>query len=143
MQRVSLALLIVAAAFAAMVLELGLGRNHDHRAALYIFVGVFVVGYPLLFFCCKRGWWEVWQTCLLGVIAGVLCALPFANGSFGIQFLLLVFIIAGAALGLLFWLIAIWRNEDLTCPKSFCLPCGMAYRVARKAMLRRNQFQSK
>ncbi len=142
MQRVSLALLIVAAAFAAMVLELGLGLN-PHRAALFVFFGAFVVGYPLLYQCCKRGWWEVWQTCLLGVIAGVFCTLPFANGSFGFQFLLLIFVIAGAVLGLLFWLIAIWRNEDLTCPKSFCLPCGMAYRVARKAMPRRDQFQSK
>jgi hypothetical protein len=142
MQRVSLALLIVAAAFAAIVLELELGRNHL-QAALFIFVAVFVVGYPLLYLCCKRGWWKIWQTCLLGIIGGVLCTLPFANGSFGFQFLLLVFVIAGAILGLLFWCIAIWRNEGLTCPKSFCLPCGMAYRVARKAMLRRDQLQSK
>ncbi|MDP1526977.1 MAG: hypothetical protein Q8M20_14275 [Rhodocyclaceae bacterium] len=142
MQRVSLALLVVAAAFAAMVFELGLGRN-PQRAALFVFVGVLVVGYPLLFLCCKRGWWKIWQTCFLGMIGGMICTLPFTNGPFGIQFLLLVFVIAGAALGMLFWLIAIWRNVDLTCPKSFCLPCGMAYRVARKAMLRRDQFQSK
>lgn len=142
MQRVSLALLIVAAAFAAMVFELELGRNHQW-AALSVFVGVFVVGYPLLYLCCKRGWWKIWQTALLGLVGGILCTLPFANGSFGFQFLLLVFGIAGIALGLLFWLIAIWRNEDLTCPRSFCLPCGVAYRVARKAMLRRDQLQSK
>ncbi|GAB1391884.1 hypothetical protein MASR1M60_00470 [Rhodocyclaceae bacterium] len=142
MQRVSLALLIVAALFAAMVFELGLGRDHQ-RAALFVFAGVFVGGYPLLYLCCKRGWWKLWQTGLLGIIAGVLCTLPFANGSFGFQFLLLVFVIAGAVLGLLFWLIAIWRNENLTCPRSFCLPCGVAYRVARKAMLRRDQLQSK
>lgn len=142
MQRVSLALLMVAAAFAVMVLELGLGRNHE-RTALFVFIGVFVIGYPLLYLCCKRGWWQIWQTALLGMTGGALCALPFANGSFGFQFLLLLFAIAGVALGILFWLVAIWRNENLTCPKSFCLPCGMAYRVARKAMLRRDQLQSK
>ena len=142
MQRVSLALLIVAAAFAAMVLELELGRNHQ-QAALSVFAGVFVVGYPLLYLCCKRGWWKIWQTTLLGIVGGILCTLPFANGSFGFQFLLLVFVIAGMALGPLFWLIAIWRNDNLTCPRYFCLPCGEAYRVARKAMLRRDQLQSK
>lgn len=142
MQRVSLALLIVAAAFAAMVLELELGRNHQ-QAALFVFGGVFAVGYPLLYLCCKRGWWKIWQTTLLGIVGGILCTLPFANGSFGFQFLLLVFGIAGTALGLLFWVIAIWRNDNLTCPRSFCLPCGVAYRVARKAMLRRDQLQSK
>lgn len=142
MQRVIFALMCVAGAFAALVFELGLGQPGGW-AALWTFAGVAVLGFPLLNLCCKRRWWAVWQTGLLGIVGGLLVALPYAGGTFRSDFLFLLFVVAGAVLGVLFWLIAIWRNTDLTCQRSFCLPCGIAYRVAHNALNRRKLLQSK
>jgi hypothetical protein len=50
----------------------------------------------------------------------------------------MAFVLTGATLGALFWFAALWRNDDLTCPKSFCLPCGMVYKVARNGLRRRD-----
>lgn len=134
MGRVLTGLMCVALAFAALVFELGLGQPGG-LTALWTFAGVAGIGFPMLFLCCKRRWWEVWQTALLGTLGGVLVALPFADGPFRASFLIGLMAVAGALLGLVFWLIAIWRNIGLTCPKSFCLPCGLAYRVARNKLL--------
>lgn len=138
MRRVILALLGVAGAFAALAVALELDRGGGVlRLAGGVFVGVLAAGYPLLFFCCKRRWWAPWQMILLGALGGALCALPFAGGSFAFGFLLLIFVLAGAGIGLGFWFTALWRNDGLTCPKSFCLPCGTVYQVARNGLQRR------
>lgn len=139
MLRVIIALFGMACGFAALVVFLQLGQAQDRVgwAAAGIFVGVIAAGYPVLYQFCKRQWWEIWRYLLLGFFAGGLCALPFAGGPYIFRFLLLTFVLVGAILGLLFWLAAIWRNADLTCPKSFCLPCGMVYQVARRSLLRR------
>lgn len=138
MQRVIIAWLGVAAGFAALVVWLELGRDHTAtlRAAAGVFCGMLVVGYPALYLCCKRQWWDCWRFLLLGAGLGVLGALPFAGGPFAFGFLLFIFALAGIGLGFLFWFAALWRNEGLTCPKFFCLPCGMAYRFARNALRR-------
>jgi hypothetical protein len=139
MHRVMFALLGEAAAFAALVLWLELGREVERTAhgALGVFVGVLCVGFPAMYYCCKNRMWELWRAILLGALCGGICALPFSGGQFAFPFLLAVFVLAGAGFGLVFWFAAIWRNDNLTCPKSFCLPCGKAYRVARAALLRR------
>jgi peptidoglycan/LPS O-acetylase OafA/YrhL len=139
MRRVIAALLGVAAGFAALVFWLDLAREGGGtlRAALGVFAGVLAMGFPVLYWCCKRRYWEAWRFLLLGILGGGLCALPFAGGPFAFGFLLLVFLVAGTLLGLLFWLVAIHRNTGLTCPKSFCLPCGKVYKVARNALGRR------
>jgi len=136
MPRVLAGWFFMAAAFAAMVywLELGAGSL---RATGFTFAGVLLIGYPVLYLCCKRGWWTPFHTVGLGLVAGFLVALVFDDGKVLMQFLLLIFLVAGALFGLGFWIMAIWRNEDLTCPKSFCLPCGTVYRVARNAIRRR------
>ena len=138
MRRVVLGLCAVAAAFAGLVLEFDLGRSSasNNRAAALVFVCVVGVGYPVLGFFCKRCWWQPWRLALLGTVAGLLCAVPFQGGGFNFSFLLLTFGLAGLVLSLVFWGIAIWRNDELACPKSFCLPCGI-YKVARKALLHR------
>lgn len=140
MRRVIFALLGAASAFAALAvgLELDRGSGSIWRLAGGVFAGVLAVGYPALYLCCKRRWWESWQMILLGTLGGGLCALPFAGGPFAFGFLLLILMLAGAGIGLGFWLAAIWRNDGLTCPKSFCLPCGTVYKVARKGVQRRN-----
>ncbi len=138
MLRIAIALMGAALTFAALAYVLDLGRDHEStaRAAAVMFVCVLGLGYPVLGFFCKRGWWQPWRLILLGVTSGLLCALPFNNGAFNFDFLLLIYGATGAVVGMLFWCAALWRNDDLTCPKSFCLPCGM-YRVARKALLHR------
>jgi hypothetical protein len=139
MHRVMFALAGLAVAFSALAfwLEPGRGRWSAEASALGAFVAVLAVGFPVLYYCCKRGLWEVWRFTVLVALVGGLCALPFYGGPFRFPFLLAIFVLAGALFGLAFWLAAIWRNDDLTCPKSFCLPCGKAYRVARAALLRR------
>lgn len=137
MRRVQFALLGLAAAFAALAfwLEPGRGRWSAPFDAAGAFAAVLAVGFPVLYRCCRRGQWEVWRFVVLVALVGALCALPFYGGPFAFPFLLAIFVLAGALFGLAFWFAAIWRNEDLTCPKSFCLPCGTVYRVARRALL--------
>lgn len=140
MRRVIAALLGVAAAFAALVIWLELGRESGGtvRAALAMFGGVLMGGFAALYLCCKRHCWEIWRFILFGTLGSGLCALPFAGGSFSFGFLLALFLLAGAGASVLFWLAAIWRNDGLTCPKAFCLPCGVAYKVARNALRQPN-----
>lgn len=138
MQRVIIALAGVACAFAALAVLLNLQRTMGSAVLLAggIFAGVMAIGYPLLYLYCKRRWWEMWRFALLGMLIGAACAVPFGGGRFSFGFLLLTFVLAGAIFGQLLWLGAIWRNDDLTCPKSLCLPCGTAYKVARNALTR-------
>ncbi len=139
MRRVVLALLGEAVLFAALIFWIGSGESGfaAGRGALGVFVSVLLVGFPSLYYCCKRGLWDAWRFVLLGSLSGLLCALPLYGGPYLFGFLLLLFVVAGAAFGGLFWFSAIWRNKDLTCPRSFCLPCGAVYKVARNALSRR------
>lgn len=139
MRRVFIALLGLAASFAALVYWLDLAREGSGtlQAACGVFAGVLALGFPVLYWCCKRRYWEAWRFALLGGLAGGLCTLPFVGGPYAFTFLLLIFLVAGAVLGLGFWLAAIHRNDGLTCPKSFCLPCGQVYKVARNVLGRR------
>ena len=133
MQRVLAGLVFMAASFAALVFWLELGA-HPAWSALGVAAGVLVIGYPLLYLCCRRGWWTPFHTVALGLLAGFLVGLSFDDGKILLQFLLMITLLVGGVLGLIFWWIAIWRNENLTCPKSFCLPCGTVYRFARAAI---------
>lgn len=133
MRRVLLTLLGEAAAFAALVIwfessHAAAGRG---RGALGVFLGLLAIGLLALFYCCKRRRWDAWRFLMVGALGGAFCALPFYGGTGVFGFLLLIMALAGAGFGLLFWFTAIWRNDDLTCPKSFCLPCGTTYKVAR------------
>jgi hypothetical protein len=139
MRRVLFALLGEAALLAALIFWLGSGEAGfaAGRGALGVFVSVLMVGLPSLYYCCRRGLWDAWRFVLLGALGGLLCVLPFYGGPYLFGFLLVLFVAAGAVFGGLFWLLAIWRNLDLTCPTSICLPCGTVYKVARKAFSRR------
>lgn len=139
MLRVIIALAGVAFGFAMLVVFLELERvaGRTVQAAAWTLISVLAIGYPVLYQCCKRRWWELWRFILIGTLGGALCALPYSGGSFSFGFLLLIFTLAGSGLGIAFWLVAIWHNDDLTCPKSFCLPCGV-YKVARNALKQAN-----
>ncbi len=139
MRRVIFTLLGEAVVFAVLVIWFELGHVDAGRGqgALGVFVSVLAIGLPILFYCCKRRRWEAWRFILLGALGGALCSLPFYGGTLLFSFLLPLFALAGACFGLLFWFTAIWRNDDLTRPKSFSLSCGKEYKVVRNALKQR------
>lgn len=136
MRRIMLALFGTAGLLAALIFWLGSSEAGiaTGRGAVAVFVSVLLVGVPALYYCCRRGLWEAWRFVLFGALAGLLCAAPMASGQHHYGLVAVVFVAAGAVWGVLFWLAAIWRNRDLNCPKSICLPCGTVYRVARNVL---------
>lgn len=136
MRRVMLTLLGAAVLISALIFWLASGETGlaAGSGALAVFFSVLMVGLPSLYYCCRRGIRELWRFALLGALAGLLCALPLHGGPYLFAFLAMLFVLAGAGFGALFWLAAIWRNPDLDCPKSICLPCGTVYRVARHTL---------
>ena len=72
------------------------------------------LGVPAFVFCYRRGWLEWWQMVLGGALVGLVCALPFAVGGTVLAAALApAFFALGLLLGLLFWLLALWRNNRL------------------------------
>jgi len=138
MRRVVFALLGEAALFAALIAWLGVDRalGGAGQGAMGVFVGVLAVGFPALYYCCKNRLWDLWRAILLSAMCGAICALPFVGGNFNPLFLIFFCAVCGAGFGVIFWIAAIWRNDNLTCPKSFCLPCGAIYKVARNTLAR-------
>ena len=140
MVRAIAALLCAALTFPAFALALGL---HEALGGFFVVVGwlsgaVLLLGLPTLILFCKRQWWQPWRFVLGGTLGGAICALPFAGGGrFGFVYLVLIFALGGLFLSIGFWFAAVWRNRDLTCPREFCLPCGVAYRYARNALRQR------
>jgi len=140
MVRALVALFGAALAFPAFALVLGL---EEALGGTWFVVGslsgaVILLGLPTLVAFCKLQWWEPWRFVAGGMLGGALCAVPFAgSGRFGFAYLLVIFALAGLFLSVAFWFAAVWRNRDLTCPKEFCLPCGVAYRYARDALRQR------
>lgn len=141
MRRVILVLICAAVLLAALISWLGAGETGfaAGRGALAVFLSVLIVGLPSLYDCCRRGLWEAWRFMLFGAASGLLSALPLYGGPYLFRFLLVLFVAAGAAGGALFWLAAIWRNRDLSCPKTLRLPDGTVYRVARTALVRQSK----
>jgi hypothetical protein len=140
MTRAMAALFAAAFAFPALALALGFGEalGGDWFVGGVTFALVICCGFPALSLYCKRRWWEPWRFIAGGTLCGALFALPFAgSGRFGFGYLVLIFALIGSLLAVAFWVAAIWRNEELTTPREFCLPCGIAYRYARNALRRR------
>lgn len=141
MGRALVALLATALVFAASLLTLDLHRNLGSAAfvATFTVCGVLVLGLPVLVLFCKRQWWSPLRFALGGALGGALFAVPFANGRFSVVYLVVTLMLVGLISGIGFWFAGIWRNENLTCPKEFCLPCGIAYKYARNALRQRLQ----
>lgn len=140
MTRAMVALLGAALAFPGLLLALGFGEalGGDRFVGGLMFALVVCCGFPALSLYCKRRWWEPWRFIVGGISGSALLALPFlGSGRFGFGYLVLIFALVGTLLSPAFWLAAIWRNEELTTPREFCLPCGVAYRYARNALRRR------
>ncbi len=133
---------LLGAAFAFPAFALALGLEEALGGTLFVFASlagsVVLLGLPTLVAFCKLQWWEPWRFVAGGTLGGAICALPFAgSGRFAFAYLLVIFALTGFLLSIAFWFAAVWRNRELTCPKEFCLPCGVVYRYARNALTRR------
>lgn len=141
MHRAIAAFLAVALAFPASVVLLDLHHalGGMMKVGLVLFAGVLATGLPALILFCKRQWWQPWRFLAGGTLGGALCALPFVGaGRFSPLFLIGLFALAGLVYAGLFWLAAVWRNDNLTCPREFRLPGGIRYKFARGALRRSN-----
>lgn len=139
MSRAIAALFAAALAFPILVVALGMHRTLGGALPVgaLLFGCVLALGFPTLGLFCKRRWWDLWRFVGGGTLGGALCALPFAgSGNFNFAFLVVIFALLGTAVSVPFWLAAVWRNPELTCPREFCLPCGFVYRYARNVLRR-------
>lgn len=75
-------------------------------------------GLPLLFVFRRNGWWRWWQFALGGIFAGVAWSLTALSNGWShwstAAFFSMYCIPLGLVHGLLFWLVAVWRNTGLT-----------------------------
>lgn len=141
MRRVILTLLVFAGLGAALIFWLGNGISSPAvaGAAVVFFLGLLLVGFLFCRLCCRLKRWEAWRFILFWAAFGLLWVLPFQGGRYQTGLLATIFAIIGALAGAAFWGLAIWRNHDLTCPKSICLPCGTVYRMACHALSRQSK----
>jgi len=73
-----------------------------------------LLGVPAFVFCYRCGWLEWRQMALGGALVGLVCVLPFAVGGTVLAAALApAFFALGLLLGLLFWVLALWRNNRL------------------------------
>lgn len=137
MGRVALAFAVAVFAFPLFVLLSG--RPDAWGGALRVgaitVTGVLVLGVPAFLFFRYRRWWELWRFMLGGALGGVLCAPVFmATAAPSFWFFAILFALGGACHALLFWLMAAWRNPELTTPSQYSLPGGATYKRARRAL---------
>lgn len=142
MARAILALLAAALAYPSSVLALGLHKSLGGalQVGVVLFFCVLGMGLPALVAFCKLKWWGFWRLVAGGTLGGALCALPFVGSAqVHLLFLVVIFALAGTVSAVLFWVAAIWRNNNLTCPKEFRLPGGAVYRFAYDALRRQGR----
>jgi len=136
MSRALAAFALVILLFAALLWLLGFDRSSGGLTAIAQATAIaFGCGLPTLIWFCKCQWWQLWRFLAGGMLGGMLCALPFLDGGLAPPALLTVFAVLGLGHAWLFWLLAVWRNRNLTCPAFFRLPDGARYPVARSVRL--------
>jgi hypothetical protein len=117
MQRVILALAVVASAYPLLILLAG-GQFAVGGAVIVGIVTVgasLLAGVPLAFWFVKRGWLKFWQSLLVGGGLGVVVGLAFntfveLSAAFGF---ILKFVALGGLHTGVFWVLAFWRNQRL------------------------------
>lgn len=137
MGRVALAFAVAVFAFPFFILMSGTpdAWGGALRVGSVTAAGVLGMGLPAFWFFRCRGWWQPWKFIAGGAIGGLLGAALFLKiDSANFIFFATVFAIGGATHALLFWFIAAWRNPTLTMPAKYCLPGGITYRAAPRAL---------
>jgi ABC-type tungstate transport system substrate-binding protein len=116
MRRVAITFALFASAYPllAFVMRGAFGPAGALTLAGVTTAATVVLGVPAFILMCRRGWLEWWQLLCGGAAIGFVCALPFAiAGSALVLALIPTFLVLGAAHGVLFWGLAIWRNAGL------------------------------
>jgi hypothetical protein len=74
--------------------------------------GIALLGVPAFLLFRRRGWLAWWQLGAGGAVLGLACALPFAVAGTALATALApAFAALGMLHGILFWLLALWRNR--------------------------------
>jgi hypothetical protein len=111
---------------AAFVAGNALGFGGALAVAGITTLGMLGCGVPAFLLVRRRGWLEWWQLAFGGALIGLVCTLPFAVGGAALVGALApAFFALGVLHGLLFWVLAIWRNTGLP-RRSTLTPAGDA-----------------
>lgn len=117
MIRVVLAFVIVALIYPLIAMVTG-GAVGGWRAldiGTVTLPATFVLGLIGFALFSRRGWLDWWEVALGGAVIGLFCATLLALGDARLfPVFAPTFLGLGAAHGLLFWFLAIWRNAALT-----------------------------
>jgi hypothetical protein len=112
MWRVVLGFLVCGLAYPLVVLTQGGG--HVQEAATLIaaiaLLALLLIGLPIVILCFFKRWFRLWQFVLAGAFTALLVGTPFLRSTPPFWLFLAV---VGSAHGLLFWLVAIYRNRSL------------------------------
>ncbi len=139
MGRVAIAFAVAAFAFPLFILLSGTpdAWGGALRVGAITVTGVLGMGVPaFLFFRCRH-WWELWKFIVGGALGGLLCAIFFMKTDApNFWFFAILFAAGGTFHAVLFWLIAVRRNLQLTTPNQYCLPGGVIYMTARRTLAR-------
>jgi hypothetical protein len=139
MGRVALAFAAAVFAFPLFILLSGTpdAWGGALRVGAMTATGVLGVGVPAFLLFHRRRWWELWKFVAGGALGGLLCVAIFMNSDApNFWFFAILFAAGSACHAALFWLIAAWRNPQLTMPARFRLPDGATYRTARRTQAR-------
>ncbi|HZV53849.1 MAG TPA: hypothetical protein VFF82_02825 [Rhodocyclaceae bacterium] len=137
MGRVALAFAVAVFAFPLFILLSGIpdAWGGALRVGSATSVGVLGLGIPAFFLFRCLGWWQPWRFVVGGSLGGVLYALTFLKtDAANLIVFAIVFAAGGAIHALLFWFVAAWRNPQLTRPPQYCLPGGVTYKTAWRAL---------
>ena len=118
MNRVDAGFVVSALGFPLLVTALG-GFPLIIIIAPVTILATIVVGLPVYLTCRKHRCFSLWPFLFGGVLAGVVFSLPFGL-MFGdweaLRLFAEVFAAFGGCHGTIFWLVAIWRNDELRVP---------------------------
>jgi hypothetical protein len=117
MPRVVLALLVCSLVYpVALLISEGQGAAGGALlVALFTVFATVAFGVPLLAWYVRRGWFKLWQVALGGGVIGMVVSLPLglASGARGALYFALAFAAIGVFHAVLFWLIGVWRNDEV------------------------------
>lgn len=117
MLRLTLAAVVVTLVAPALALLGGhrAGSQGALQLAGFTLLALVIVGLPLLALLLRRGWRSWRHFALAGGVLGAVCIVPFVGDELLLLlFLLPNFMVIGALHGLLFWMLGVAGNRDLS-----------------------------
>lgn len=117
MRRVAATFVALALAFptGALLLRGEIGTTGVLTVGGIPFLAIVAFGVPAFALFRRRDWLAWWHFAAGGALLGLACTLPFGVGGRAlVAGLAPAFAVLGAGSGLLFWVLAIWRNAELS-----------------------------